>query len=99
MNRVSGMVGRRLRRLLAPLGVLITVISIAGTAFVATPASPASAAACYGRSCMGQDPIALNCTAASSVTNTFTSGTKVATIVNEYSSVCNANWVFAKREP
>jgi hypothetical protein len=55
----------------------------------------AMAAGCSGRGCAGHDPHAESCTAASSITKTYTSGAAVATVVNEYSSVCNANWTFA----
>lgn len=76
------------------LAALTAALVIAGGTLFAVAGS-AAAAPCYGGSCNTQDPYNLGCTAYSSITKTYTSGSKVVTFVNEYSKVCNANWVFA----
>lgn len=81
----------RSRRMLAALPAALVLVGGA----LAMTAGSAAAAPCSGGSCNAQDPYSLGCTAASSITKTYTSGSKVATFVNEYSKLCNANWVFA----
>ncbi|WP_157436511.1 hypothetical protein [Actinospica robiniae] len=75
---------------------LALAAALGGIPLVTFGAPSASAAAgCSTRGCASYDPYAESCTAASSITKTYTSGAAVATVVNEYSSVCKANWVFA----
>ena len=79
----------RARHLLASTAA----IALAAGALVSVSTGEAAAAPCLGRSCAFQDPA--GCTAASSITKHYVSGSKEATVVNEYSTLCNANWVFA----
>jgi hypothetical protein len=80
---------------LRPIVASASVIALMAGAFVLMSAGSAYAASCTGRGCATQDPNASGCTAASSITKTYQSGSAVATFVNEYSKVCNANWVLA----
>lgn len=73
----------------------ISTLAVSAAGLIALSPAAALAAPCSGAGCSTQDPYALSCTAASSITRTYQSGSAIATIVNEYSSLCNANWVFA----
>jgi hypothetical protein len=73
----------------------ITVAATVGILSVATlgAAPAASAAPCYGYSCRGYDPSTMGCNNYYSTSKT-NSG-PLATIVNWYSTGCNANWAQA----
>lgn len=87
--RIAHSPRRRLGGLLATLAVLITPLA----AVTAAPAAPASAAGCYGLSCHGHDPYLYGCTISSQKFAYYYSGrTLMATVTNDYSYVCDANW-------
>lgn len=83
----------RLGGLLATLAALITPLA----AVTVAPAAPASAAGCYGLSCHGHDPYLYGCTISSQKFSYYYSGrTLMATVTNDYSYVCDANWAQAQ---
>lgn len=80
----------RLRK--ASLLIATAAVALAG---VIVPAATASAASCSGLSCAGHDPAVYGCISTSSTSSAVTSGADVATIVNYFSSGCDANWGYA----
>lgn len=80
---------RRLGALVATLAVLITPLA----AVTVAQAAPASAASCYGLNCHGHDPYLYGCTISSQKFDYYYSGrTLMATVTNDYSYACDANW-------
>ena len=78
------------RRVIVGIALLATV---AGS--IVASSAPAYAASCSGAGCMGMDPYNAGCSATSTRSTTYQSGSAVATLVNEYSYSCNANWSVA----
>lgn len=82
----------RFRRAVPARALVAALLAVGGLVFVA-PATPASAAGCYGYSCHGHDPSLYGCTISSQKFGYYYSGrTLMATLTNEYSYNCNANW-------
>jgi hypothetical protein len=74
--------------------VAATIIATAGLGAVGLASAPkASAAPCYGLSCAGYDPSTTGCNQYYSTSKQ--AGGTWATVVNWYSTGCNANWAQA----
>ena len=78
--------------------VIAAVAMIAGLGAVGLARAPlASAAPCWGVSCHGYDPATTGCNQYYSTQNTNPEA--LATVVNWYSTGCNANWAQAWLSP
>jgi hypothetical protein len=79
--------------------VIAAVVMIAGLGAVGLARAPlASAAPCWGASCRGLDPATTGCNQYDSSQVTSPPG-QLATVVNWYSTGCNANWAQAWLSP
>jgi Protein of unknown function (DUF2690) len=78
--------------------IVVAAIGTTGVAQAATAqAATAQASPCSGYSCHGHDPVAWGCDKYQ-LTSTETDGA-LATVVNWYSTGCNANWAQAWLSP
>ena len=78
--------------------IMAAVVMIAGLGAVGLARAPlASAAPCWGVSCNGLDPATTGCNQYYSTPNTNPGA--LATVVNWYSTGCNANWTQAYLSP
>jgi len=78
-----------------PARVLVAALIAAGGLVIVAPAMSASASpTCHGYTCHGHDPVVYGCAVSSQKFAYYYSGrTLMATLTNEYSYQCNANWV------
>ena len=94
----------RVRRVLvAARAAVLVMFGIATLGITAMGATPAQAStSCYGYSCHGHDPVTYGCSTTNSSPPAYvvdSSGTTLATVWDDWSYGCKANWANAVLSP